>query len=157
MAVVIEANYSKKIGLPSYSSHSYSLTVRTELSDMSQIEQENAKLYALLQDSVDREIQEAGFIPTENGSTSNQSNPVREHRNGNPSQDEWKCSEKQQQLILKIVKDHHLDKKEVEQLALDRFQTSVRSLNRMQASGLIKELLERDGKKNGQGRNGGGR
>ena len=40
MPIIIESNYSKKIGLPGYSSHSYSLTVRTELSDLGQIERE---------------------------------------------------------------------------------------------------------------------
>ncbi len=34
MAVIIEANYSKKLGLPAYSSHSYSVTLRTEVADL---------------------------------------------------------------------------------------------------------------------------
>ena len=34
MAITLEANYSKKLGLPGYSSHQYSVTVRTELSDL---------------------------------------------------------------------------------------------------------------------------
>ncbi len=48
MAVVLESNYSKKLGLPGYSSHSYSLTIRTELNDLSQLDRESAKLYAIL-------------------------------------------------------------------------------------------------------------
>jgi len=31
---IIEANYSKKLGLPGYSSHQYSLTLRAEISDL---------------------------------------------------------------------------------------------------------------------------
>ena len=31
MAIILEANYSKKLGLPGYSSHQYAVTVRTEL------------------------------------------------------------------------------------------------------------------------------
>jgi erythromycin esterase-like protein len=38
--IVLEANYSKKLGLPGYSSHQYSLTVRKEVSDISQVEKE---------------------------------------------------------------------------------------------------------------------
>jgi hypothetical protein len=62
MAIVIEANYSKKLGLSAYSSHSYSVTIRSAVADLSQVERESAKLYAILHGSVDREIQEAGFI-----------------------------------------------------------------------------------------------
>ena len=33
MAIQLEANYSKKLGLPGYSSHQYSVTIRIEVSD----------------------------------------------------------------------------------------------------------------------------
>jgi hypothetical protein len=36
MAIQLEANYSKKLGLPGYSSHQYSVTIRTELGDIKQ-------------------------------------------------------------------------------------------------------------------------
>ncbi len=52
MAIVIEANYSKKLGLPAYSSHSYSSPFGSEVADLSQVERESAKLYAILQGSV---------------------------------------------------------------------------------------------------------
>jgi hypothetical protein len=41
MALVLEANYSKKLGLPGYSSHQFSLTVRAELADVSQVDAES--------------------------------------------------------------------------------------------------------------------
>jgi hypothetical protein len=63
MAIVLEANYAKKLGLPNFSSHQYSVTIRTELTDLSQVEAESAQLYRALQDAVDREIQEDGFMP----------------------------------------------------------------------------------------------
>ena len=63
MAIKLVTNYSKKLGLPAYSSHSFSASVEIELIDLSQVEAECAKLYALLQQSVDREIQEVGFVP----------------------------------------------------------------------------------------------
>jgi hypothetical protein len=34
MALVLEANYAKKLGLPGYSSHQYSVSIRTELTDL---------------------------------------------------------------------------------------------------------------------------
>ena len=63
MAIILEAAYSKKLGLPNYSSHSYVVSIRTELSDLTQVEAESARLYALLQKSVDDEIQQVGFLP----------------------------------------------------------------------------------------------
>lgn len=154
MAIHIEANYSKKLGLPQYSSHQYSITLRAELSDINQVPQESARLYSLMQSCVDREIQQTGFLPSDN------TIPIH-HRNGNGNgnhngngnshhnqgHDNWACSEKQQQLILKIVEEHKLDKKEIDQLAQDRFSKSVRQLNKLEASGLIEELLEKTGQK----------
>ncbi len=63
MAIHLEANYAKKLGLPNYSSHQYTVSIRTELTDLSQVEAESARLYRVLQDAVDREIQEVGFMP----------------------------------------------------------------------------------------------
>jgi hypothetical protein len=137
MAIVIEANYSKKLGLPAYSSHSYSVTIRSEVADLSQVERESAKLYAILQGSVDREMMEPGFVPDPSGQGSAASRTTNGHANG----DQWACSDKQRDLILKIVDEHKLDKQEIESLAKDRFNLPVKSLNKLQASGLIEELL----------------
>jgi len=57
MAITLEATYSKKLGLPGYSSHQYSVTIRLEVSDIKQVESESTRLYALLQGCVDRDIQ----------------------------------------------------------------------------------------------------
>ena len=173
MAVILEAAYSKKLGLPNYSSHSYVVSIRTELSDLTQIEVETARLYALLQQSVDREIQQVGYLPEANtyGMHPPDNGTDRPHTNGNgnghaesPADhgpihhepgDPWVCSDKQKELILKLVDQHKLDKKEVEILAREMFGLPVKTLNRLQASGLIEELLERYGKatpKNGSGR-----
>lgn len=159
MAIVLEANYSKKLGLPGYSSHQYGVTIRAELTDINQVPEETARLYQLLQDSVDREIQHPGWLPDEPASTNGngRSNGNGHSRgngsNGNGNGVHWNCSIKQRDLILKIVDEHHLDKDEVEALANERFDKSVTSLNRMEASGLIDELLETYGnKRNGNGR-----
>jgi hypothetical protein len=146
MAIVFEANYSKKLGLPGYSSHQYSLTVRAELSDLGQVEAESKRLYGLLQGSVDREIQQIGFLPQGNG---NGQRPVTNGNghthNANGKEEKWNCSDKQRELILKIVDEHKLDKNQVENLAQERFGKSVRMLNKLEASGLIEELFRQTG------------
>ena len=180
MAIQLEANYSKKLGLPGYSSHQYSVTIRLEVSDIKQVEAESARLYALLQGCVDRDIQETGFLPAQgssngngasNGSNGHSHGHANGHSNGhhgtngngtgrNGQGEAWACSDKQRSLILKIVEDHHLDKQDIESLAQERFGKGVRQLNRMEASGLIEELLETHGGNagnHGNGRSNGGR
>ena len=137
--ITLEANYSKKIGLPGYSSHQFSVTLKSELADISQAEKESARLYAVLQSSVDHNIQQVGYLPNANGNG---------HGNGHTAPvetDAWKCSDKQRDLILKITDEHKLDKARVEQLAQDRFGKGVKALNKLEASGLIEELLEQTG------------
>jgi hypothetical protein len=147
--IILEAVYSKKLGLPNYSSHQYSVSIRTEIPDISAVEQTNKEMYQLLQKAVDSEVQKPGFVP-ESSFGINEQAPARTD-NGNG---DWSCSPKQRELIEKIVTDNHLDKKEVEELAQQRFGTGVRSLNKMQASGLIEELIQthgKNGKTNGNG------
>ena len=152
MSVIIEANYSKKIGLPGYSSHQYSLTLRSEISDINQVAQESQRLYALMQSCVDRELQQTGFLPGEpvpakNGHNGNGNGHARQVR---PTEEPWKCSVKQKELILKIIEENRLDKNGIEQLAQDRFGKGVRELNKLEASGLIEELIEKNPSKNGR-------
>jgi|SRR6266571_8757707 len=130
--ITLECNYQKKIGLPHYCSHQFSVTLRTEIADLTNVQTESARLYALLQQSVDTSLQQPGFLPARNG-------------NGNGRGESWGCSEKQRNLILRIVEEHNLDKTAVEQLAQDRFGKSVNALNRLEASGLIEALIEQTG------------
>ena len=44
MAIKLSANYSKKLGLPQDSSHSFSASFEVELSDITQVEAEVQKL-----------------------------------------------------------------------------------------------------------------
>ena len=129
MAVFLELTYGKKLGLPAYSSHSFSITLRSEVSELKDVEREASKIYCLLQDSVDRQIVETGYTPVPLGTGSSP-----EPHNGHASQstnDQWACSGKQRDLILKIVDEHRLDKNAVEGLAKDMFQKPVKVLNRM--------------------------
>ncbi len=150
--ITLEANYSKKIGLPGYSSHQFSVTLKSELADVSQAEQESARLYDVLQNSVDSNIQQIGYLP---GTNSNGNGHTNGNGNGNghhkPQDDKWACSDKQRDLILKITDENKLDKAKVDQLAQDRFGKGVKALNKLEASGLIEELLEQTGQSKPRG------
>lgn len=149
--IVLEANYSKKLGLPGYSSHQYSITLRAEIADVSQVSQKSQELHQLMQSCVDREIQSTGYLPGEvvpvrNGNGHKNGNNNGHQRQIRPvSDDAWKCSVKQKELILKITEENQLDKTKVDQLAQDRFGKGVKALNKLEASGLIEELLEQTG------------
>ena len=155
MAIILEAAYSKKLGLPNFSSHSYVVSIRTELTDISQVPEESSKLYKMLQDAVDKEIQEVGFMPDAmkygmNGAANQQTNGNghRQPAEGTP------VTPKQLDLINKIVRENNVDKNEVENLAVQMFGAGVTKLNRMQASNLIDELFDQYGRKNGNGHRG---
>ena len=146
--ITLEANYSKKIGLPGYSSHQFSITLKSELSDVSQVEQESARLYDVLQNSVDSNIQQVGFLPSDtkpngNGHSNGHANGNGHQRAVRPAEEPWKCSPKQKELIIKITDENRLDKNEVERLAIERFGKGVKALNKLEASGLIEELIEK--------------
>tara|TARA_R110002096_G_scaffold427123_1_gene637593 strand:- start:59 stop:571 length:513 start_codon:yes stop_codon:yes gene_type:complete len=139
MAIKLIGNYAKRLGLPGYSSHQFSVSVETELTDSGDIQGEASRIYGLLQDAVDREIQLVGFVPGDEYGLTNGSGPSSPASNGNGH---WSCSDKQKEFILKLVDEHDLDREVVEELALDRFSVGVKQLNKLQASGLIGELIE---------------
>lgn len=152
MAIKLSANYSKKLGLPHFSSHSFSASVEIELTDITQVESELQKLYEMLQHSVDQEIQNPGFVPEGNGSPKPQ--PTRTYQpngrlqNGTPKPigDRWNCTDGQKGFILRILNENHLNKQEAEDLSLQLFGIGVKEVNKLQASQLIDDLLVKAGK-----------
>jgi len=81
--------------------------------------------------------------PAANGGGSN--------RHASPA---WKCSAKQKDFIVNLVEEHQHDRNDIEQLAIDRFGKGVRMLSTLEASGLLNELLERQGGNAGPPANG---
>ena len=146
MAIKLIANYSKRLGLPGYSSHQFSVSVETELSAASDIAAESTRLYHLLQSNVDEQMLRTGFVPPGDYGMEDNNNGTDAPAPGTVThiQDNsrWKCSDKQRDLILKIVDEHSLDKNEVDHLARQRFGKGVKQLSKLEASGLIDELLE---------------
>jgi len=155
MSLHLELSYGKKVGLPGYSSHQFAITLRTEITDLTQVQAESAKLYKLLQEGVDTSIKETGYLPATNSNGRGNGQSQGNSSNGNSQvvdSGAWNCSEKQKNLIQKIVNENSLDKNEIEALANARFGKGVRSANKLEASALIEELLQMTGQSNGNGR-----
>lgn len=155
MALKLIANYSKRLGLPGFSSHQFAVTVETEISNINDVAGESSRLYQLLQQNVDEEIQRTGFVPHEgygiseqgvrNGHRNGHSATTNGNTKGSANGEAWACSEKQQQLITKLVDEHQLDKGQVDDTSREMFGVGVRELNKLQASGLIDRILDENG------------
>ena len=153
MAIKLIANYSKRLGLPGYSSHQFSVSVETELVTTDNVAFEAERLYQRLQTTVDEQMLHTGFVPpgdygmdppAESNPAATAPTNVTQVANWQRGP-AWKCSDKQKDLILKLVEEHQLDKADVEALAVERFGKGVRILNKVEASGLIDELLDTHG------------
>ncbi len=152
MAVKIIANYSKRLGLPGYSSHQFSVSVETELANTENVNSEASRLYKTLQSAVDREMQSTGFVPGGEYVSEEQAPIVHttSHRapvNGSHSK-QWKASDKQRDLVLKLVENSSIEIEVVETISEEMFgHGDLPELNKIQMSGLIDELLSRYGKR----------
>ena len=156
MALKLIASYSKRLGLPEYSSHQFSVSIEKELTGAEDIAAESEKLYQQLQTSVDEQIQHTGFVPKKGyGATNgNSANGHQNGRNGHHNNNghsflgRWQCSDRQHELILKLIDDNQLDKKEIEAHANEKFGgKGVKQLDKEEASELIKYLIELAGPK----------
>lgn len=176
MAIKLIANYSKRLGLPGYSSHQFEVSIETEISNTSELLLETERLYGSLQAAVDAQIQQVGLVPDEHYgiqpaqtpvpgafgsqtisiSSVRQTPPVGASENSIEPTPAWKCSEKQKALIMELAGKTGLDDSALNELATRRFNKSVAMLNRMEASGLIDELMNHSGsspKRSASGRN----
>jgi hypothetical protein len=165
MAVKLIANYAKKLGLPGYSSHQFSISVETELTNVEDIAATSERLYKQLQDAVDEQIQNYGYVPPDgygmapesdraprngaaaNGHSGNGSRNGNGHQPASAPADRWNCTDGQKGLVIRLVHEHQLDKNEVEAMAQQLFGCGVTAMDKMQASQLIEDLLEKVGKK----------
>ena len=152
MAIKLVANYSKRLGLPGYSSHQFSVSVETELRDLTEADTEMQNLYHQLQRNVDAQIQETGFVPSEAyGSQSNnrQAPPQKPQprKSFDNSSDDWQCSPKQRSFIERLMSEHNLPLSEIDDLAYRRFGRPAQRLDKSQASGVIDALLDQYGSK----------
>lgn len=168
MAIKLITIYAKRLGLPGYSSHQFSVSCETEVTDLAQLPDEAARLYGLLQDSVDREIQQTGFVPGDdygdnstssghaNGYSNDNVNGQRSnghHPDANPV---WQCSDRQRELIIGLATELNLDNASLDKRSERLFRRPAHQLNKLGASGLISDLLAEAGtRRQREGRNGG--
>ena len=87
--ITLECNYSKKLGLPGYSSHQFAITLRTEIADLNQVQAESARLYKLLQEGVDTSIKETGYLPTNGNGNGQRGGKAATGNNQNQPGREW--------------------------------------------------------------------
>lgn len=132
----LEVNYSKKLGLPNFSSHSLSVTIRTEIDDVSQVQPQTSLLYQLLQSSVDEEMKQVGFLPD-----------ARTYGRGGPeSRAEMtpsaKCTVAQRAVIVGLARSRGLGKKAIHDLSMQIFGVGNRELDSNQAASFINELTK---------------
>ncbi len=111
MAIKLIANYSKRLGLPGYSSHQFEVSIETEISNPSEVQSVSERIYNTLQSAVDAQIQQVGFVPDEQYGKQGQApavsapagyNQIRSYCHysaqlDTPAQqeDRWQCTEKQ--------------------------------------------------------------
>jgi hypothetical protein len=147
MAIILELQYGKKLGLPEYSSHNFSVSLKTEAASLDQIPQEVERAYHILQQAVDSQIINPGFVPGMEAAPApsnvvHMPNPVPAPTSPtSPPPSTWRCSPKQKELILKLVDERGLDRTAVDNQARLRFNKGVTQLNKLEASGLIDELM----------------
>ena len=147
MAITLKTDYRKTLGLPGYSSHSFSASVEVEISNINDAPHEIQKLYEALQTNVDLQIQTTGYVPPtsygmDEKHPSNANQQVLPNNVTSLPDNKWKCSDKQQGLILNLIDEKNLTKQEVELLANELFSKGVRFLNKQEASGLIERLFK---------------
>ena len=162
MPFKLEVSYGKKLGLPRYSSHSHFVTVTVEVESAKQIGPETAKLYKTLQREVDKNLRSVGYLGEDEPKQ-----PVGKVGKGKvvpllligdvPSLEKgkaklakaiappsgWLCSDTQRAMILNLVDEYDLEKKQVETFAKSLHGVGVRGLNRHQAEEFVQQLIER--------------
>jgi hypothetical protein len=168
--ITLKSDYRKTLGLPGYSSHSFSASVEVELSAADDIPAEIHRLYQTLQQNVDQQIQDPGYVPegtygmdvaksppqkpvaapaVRSAQPSRTNQPARQSpaaaksygARTAPASQVWNCSEKQRQLIDKLIRESDITKKAVDAVAQDRFGKVVPALNKLEASGLIDMMI----------------
>ena len=141
MAILLEFKYDKRLGLLASDSHDFGVSMRTEVNNMDQIQEESERAYRLLQKSVDAQLHNPGFIASENGKE--QRGEENQTEKTDPQQ--WNCTERQRGLILKII-GRNLPESEVDRVAQEVTGRRMYELQKGQASLIVGEILDRWGK-----------
>ena len=143
MAILLEFSYGKKLGLPGYSSHHFGVSMKAEVNDPEAIPAEAERVYGILQESVDSQITNPGFVPSGN-SNATQVQPNGNNAKTNPA--DWNCTVRQKGLLMTILERNNLDPEVVENLSKEIHGRPMADLGKMQVSAIISEVLDRWGR-----------
>ena len=144
MAILLQFDYGKKLGLPNFSSHSFGVSMKAEVTNPEDIPQEAERVYSLLQESVDSQISNPGLVSCDQ----QRGTEILEPKNRIKSDpDKWNCTVRQRSLIVGILERNDLDLDAVEDLSKELHGKSMSELSRPETSGLITVMLERWGRK----------
>ena len=113
-----------------------------------------------LQSAVDAQIKQVGFVPDDSYGSGGVAGPTlpamrqvprfpvppsSNSQASHPEELAWNCSEKQKQVILSLARKNLMDDSALHDLAVLYFGRGVSQLNKLEASTLIKELVETSG------------
>ncbi len=153
MSIILEASYSKKLGLPNFSSHQFSVSVRAEVTSLRRVETETRRLYRILQESVDKQVEQVGFLPDGNYGMivdlkprPNGVSPGDRNRADVSSNRSSSCSDKQRAFIANTAKRMRLSSRDLDEMCNHLFNVPAKELDKRQASQLIDKLFEMDGR-----------
>jgi len=141
MATVLKATYTTGLTQAGLSDHRFSLSVRTKVADLAQVETECARLYAVLQASMENVLQNHGSLPLNLNGHGERRHIIRSLR-GDQNRSTWACSRKQRKLLRRFIAKCNLDWSFIERAAQERFAKPVQALNQSQARELIRVLHE---------------
>ena len=149
MAVLLQFDYNKRLGLPAYSSHSFGITMKAEVTDLERIGEEAERAYGLLQSAVDSQIVHQGYVSNEDrgehGTDQVQKTQVKVN-GGSTDPDKWNCTVRQRGLLMTILERNDLDPEVVEDLSQELHGRPMGDLGKMQVSAVITEVLDRWGR-----------
>ena len=141
MATVLKATYTTGLTQAGLSDHRFSLSLRTKVADLTQVETECARLYAVLQASMENVLQNHGSLPLNLNGHGERHHIIRSLR-GDQNRSTWACSRKQRKLLRRFSAKCNLDWSFIERAAQERFAKPVQALNQSQARELIRVLHE---------------
>ena len=146
MAVLLQFDYNKRLGLPAYSSHSFGISMKAEVTDLERIGEEAERAYGLLQSAVDSQIVHQGFVSNESNEVNGSVQGQKVQPKAKTDPDDWNCTIRQRGLILSILERNDLNAEVVEDLADDLCGKPMADLNKGQVSAVITEILDRWGR-----------
>ena len=149
MAVLLQFDYNKRLGLPAFSSHSFGITMKAEVTDLARIGEETERAYGLLQSAVDSQIVHQRYVSNEdkgeNGTDQVQKTQVKVN-GGSTDPDKWNCTVRQRGLLMTILERNDLDPEVVDDLSQELHGRPMSDLGKAQVSEVIGQVLNRWGR-----------